>query len=219
MRHFNPEEWADFARQRVRRDLDIQMQDHLESGCTACIQTLQTWLEVLEVSVGLDMHSPPDEGARFVKALHHAFPSEMLDKLQLSVARLVYPSLREFAPEGLRSADPARRHLLFQRDSLLLDLHLETLPDSGRISMAGQLLDPIEHNGRYSGRTVSLLSEQIERAKTVTNQFGEFHLEFDPSEDLMLVVQLERESLLVTPLPRFTPAASAAGGAFHFPTE
>ena len=47
----------------------------------------------------------------------------------------------------------------------------------------------------------------------------EFHLEFDPSEDLMLVVQLERESLLVTPLPRFTPAASAAGGAFHFPTE
>jgi hypothetical protein len=212
MTHFSPEDWAGFALQKIARDLDTRMQDHLDSGCASCLQALETWLGVLEVSSGLDIYSPPEHGVRFLRAIHHAFSPEILSKLQLSVARLVFPAFREQAPEGVRNAGARRRHLLFQRDNLLLDVHIEVLPETGMVSMAGQLMDPIEHNGRYSGRAVLLLSERIEWARAVTNQFGEFHFEFDPAEDLMLVVQLEEESLLVTPLPRFVLAASAGAG-------
>lgn len=219
MTHFSPEEWADFARQRVAPELESRMQEHLESGCELCVQTLQTWLGVLEVASALNIYSPPESGVRFVKALYSAFPPQRMRNVRLEVSRLIFPSGEIPLVEGMRSAEGARRHFLFQRDNLLLDVHVESRPESGAVSLAGQILNPVESKTPLGGRQVSLLAETSEIARSVTNQFGEFHLEFQPAEDLMLVVTLENDAMLVTPLPAFALAASAAGSGLEFSPE
>ena len=55
------------------------------------------------------------------------------------------------------------------------------------------------------------MRQDTELARGVTNQFGEFHLEFTPAEDVTLVIDLEGESLQVKPLPSFSPATAPPG--------
>ena len=218
MTHFGPEAWADFARRNLPPDDELRMQEHLESGCLGCVETLNVWLGVLEVAAGLNVYSPPERGLRFIKALYRAFPSQRPASSHVDVARLVIPALTP-APEGIRSAEAARRHFVFQRGNVLLDVQIDLDPETGEISLAGQLIDPIIHNGRYSGRTVTLLSEDAEVVRTETNEFGEFHMEFGVAADLMLVIQLEAESLLVTPLPSFVLAPTKPGSGIELLTE
>jgi hypothetical protein len=211
MTHFAPEAWADFARRNLTAAEEMRMQEHLESGCRACVETLQIWLGVLEVATGLNVHNPPDRGLRFVKALYRAFPPSQLNRGRVDVARLVIPSGITFA-DGLR-ASARQRHFVFQRGNVLLDVQIDLDPHTGAISLAGQLMDPIAPSGRFGAKRVTLLSEDAELAQAETNAFGEFHLEFAAATDLVLVIQLEPESMLVTPLPSFVlgPTMSGSG--------
>jgi len=206
MSHFEIEQWADFARRNLPPHEETSMQEHLESGCSRCVETLQTWLGVLEVATGLNMFTPPEGGLRFLRALYRAFPPTA--SRQVDVSRLVLPAYAQ--AEGVRSA-PGRRHFMFQRDNVLLDLQVEQVPDTPSLSMAGQVQDPISPSDRFGGRLVCLLAEESEVAHTYTNTFGEFEVEFVPAGDLMLVIHLEAKALLVTPLPSFALAASLPG--------
>jgi hypothetical protein len=219
MIHFTPEEWADFARQRVSRECEAFMQDHLEAGCDVCVHTLQLWLGVLEVASTLNIHNPPESGVRFAKALYRVVSPQASRDLRVEVARLVFPTFHDMIAQGVRAADFYKRHFLFQRGELLLDVQIELRPETGMVSMAGQLLDPLQPSSRFGERQVSLVCESAELARAVTNQFGEFHLEFKPAEDVMLVINLESESLLVTPLPPFVLSTTPPGSGLELATE
>jgi hypothetical protein len=117
------------------------------------------------------------------------------------LARLIEPAVLDLAAEGVRAVEFYRRHFLFQRGGLLLDVQIEFQPDSGWISLAGQILDPRQPSSKFGDRLVTLMSDNAELARAVSNQFGEFHMEFRPAENVMLVINLEGDSLLVTPLP------------------
>jgi hypothetical protein len=216
MTHFGPEAWADFARRNLPAEEEHRMQEHLESGCRDCVQTLQIWLGVLEVATGLNVYHPPDRGLRFVKALYRTLPDGP-SSARVDVARLVIPAAN-MAGDGIRTSGP-QRHFVFQRGNVLLDVQIELNPESGGISLAGQLMDPISPNSRFAGRRVTLLREDAELARTETNQFGEFHFEIDVAADLMLVIQLEAEAMLVTPLPSFVLDATTSGSGLEVFTE
>src|SRR5258708_39227646 len=119
---------------------------------------------------------------------------------------MVFPVGEEPVPKGTRADEFSRRHFLFQRDNLVLDVHVEVEPGSGRISMAGQIMDAVAPSVRFADRPVILMSGKTEMVNTSTNQFGEFHLEFERADDLMLVIHLEEDSVLVTPLPSLVTA-------------
>jgi hypothetical protein len=217
MTHFGPEAWADFARRNLAPDVEVRMQEHLESGCSACVQTLHVWLGVLEVATGLNLYSPPDGGLHFLKALYRAFPPQKAPS-QVDVPRLV-PSPMVPALEGIRGAAQSEsRHFVFQRGNVLLDVQIERNPQSSEISMAGQLIDPAARDGAFADRRVTLLTEEAELTRTETNQFGEFHVEFLAASDLMLVIHLEAESMLVIPLPSFL-LTKFGNGTSELPTE
>ena len=182
------------------------MQVHLESGCVSCARTFQVWLSVLEVAAGLDTYTPPERGVRFVKALYHVCPPRKTTNLRLAVSRMVFPAGAGAIPTGLRADEFSRRHFLFQRDNLVLDVHVEVAPGSRRISMAGQIMDTVAPSVRFADRPVILMSGKTEMVKASTNQFGEFHLEIEPADDLMLVIHLGEDSVLVTPLPSLVTA-------------
>jgi len=206
MTHFGLEASADFARRNLPPAEELSMQDHLDSGCRDCVEALQVWLGVLEVATGLDVYSPPEGGLGFVKALYRAFPPSHGETGRIDVARLVIPT-GATAVEGLRGTT-GPRHFVFQRGNVLLDVEIDVDQESGAISLAGQLMDPIAPGSRFSERSVIVLSEDAEVARTETNAFGEFHLGFSAVGDLILVIQLEPGSMLVTPLPSFVIATT-----------
>jgi hypothetical protein len=205
MTHFGPEAWADFARRNLSPEDEHRMQEHLESGCRGCVQTLHLWLGVLDVATGLNVYNPPERGLRFMKALYRAFPPQRCAGSRFDVTRLVLPPFLP-ATEGVRSTEPAHRHFVFQRGNVLLEIDIDLHPDSGEISMAGQLMDPVAPASRFDDRLVTLLSENSELVHTHTNQFGEFQMEFHSAADLLLVIHLEAQAVLVTPLPSFVLA-------------
>ena len=207
MSHFGLEQWADFARRNLPAHQETSMQEHLESGCSRCVEALQVWLGVLEVATSLNVFTPPEGGVGFLRALYRAFPPG--PSRHVNVSRLVLPAFAD--ADGVRTASAAGRHFMFQRDNVLLDVHVEQSPESAALSMAGQIQDPVSPNPRFSGRRVSLLTEEAELGQTYTNSFGEFQIEFAPAGDLMLVIHLEAEALLVTPLPSFALAATLPG--------
>src|ERR1051326_5583012 len=218
MSHYTPEQWADFARRNLASEDELKMEQHLESGCAACVQTLKIWLGVLEVATGLNLYTPPDDGVHFIKALYRALPLQKSAEGRVDVVHLLLPAFARGA-EGVRSPGAKHRHFVFQRENVLLDVQIELRPDTGKTSMAGQILDPVTPSGRFAARSALLLSEEEELAKATTNEFGEFQLEFAAASDLMLVIHLDPEALLVTPIPAFVLAASAPGSGLEMLTE
>jgi len=219
MAHFTTEEWADFARKRVTPECESRMQAHLEAGCSACVDTMQVWLKVMEAASSLNAYNPPEGSVRLAKSLYHVVPPQAARNRRVEVVHLLFPAFPVLLAEGLRAAELSNRHFLFQRGDLLLDVQVDLRPESGRASLAGQLMDPVQPSNKFVERTIALMRENTELARAVTNQFGEFHMEFTPAEDVVLVIDLESESLLVTPLPSFVPATAPPGSEIDLMTE
>lgn len=141
-------------------------------------------------------------GVPYDQPLYHPAPSGWPETLPpLRMARLVFSTLGEPLREGVRGAEAATCHLLFEEGNWLLDLHFKPQAESNLISVAGQILERRQSEPSYAGFTVAILREKVELARTTTNQFGEFQLEFSPADDLLLTVVLEDRSILASELP------------------
>jgi hypothetical protein len=117
--------------------------------------------------------------------------------LNLIVARLTRVSA--WAVAGVRAAGPSLGHFIFQREDLLLDLQFRAKDDS--VFLLGQILDAADQGARYGHSEVKLMSEADMVAQTATNEFGEFEMQYALQPNLLLVIELEGKTYLVTPLP------------------
>ncbi len=199
--HYSLEEWTDFARNRASAETAARMQRHLDEGCAACAQVLGMWRSVLEVASRQTGFQVPESGVQSAKALYRIARPERADSLPVRLARLVFSSSGEPLRDGVRGAAAATSHLLFEESNRLLDLHMK--PDAGRslVSVAGQILDRAHPDHVYQNSIVTILRQNDELARTATNEFGEFQLEFSLGGNLMLTVNLEGEAVLVSVLP------------------
>lgn len=196
--HFSSEEWADFARCRMAPERLSRMEQHLERGCKTCLETLQIWNGVLVAAAREEAFKPPETALRCAKALYSAFRPQPARRFSLSIAHMVrFP---QTALQGVRGTGPAG-HLLFREGPLQLDIQLKTRSDSEAVAMIGQLMDS-EHSDRcYGNRPVAVMREEAVLAQTTTNNFGEFLLEFKADEGLLLMIELENTSYLVSHIP------------------
>ena len=104
-------------------------------------------------------------------------------------------------------AGASTSHLLFEEGNYLLDLHIKPEEERGIVSVAGQILDRAESLRVYANSSVTVLRQMEELARTTTNELGEFQLEFPPDDNLMLTVNLEGKSVLVSALPGLNPVS------------
>lgn len=198
--HFNLGEWADFGRGRVQPEDRSRMERHLDQGCPECTRTLELWKGVLDAASREGAFDPPHDVLRCAKALYSAFPAERLRGLSLRVARLAH--LGQQALEGVRSASgPTATHLLLREGSLLLDLRVQPKPASDSVSVMGQVVDSVQVDARLQNRAVSVVRASKALARTATNEFGEFQMEFEPGEDRLLMIELPNNSCLIARLP------------------
>ncbi|HEY2934587.1 MAG TPA: hypothetical protein VGK99_22855 [Acidobacteriota bacterium] len=109
----------------------------------------------------------------------------------MSVARLIFDSLRQPAPAGLRNSRRPARQALYRAGNFLIDTRVDSESESNRISLAGQVLNSARPHRRIRASSIFLVREKKLVARTVTNQFGEFHLDFEGGSGLRLLVEIE----------------------------
>jgi hypothetical protein len=195
--HFTLEEWADFVRGQVGPESRKRMQDHLDQGCRMCAQVVDLWRSVMDVGRREKKFQPLGSDIQWAKTLFAIFPPAKAAGLKLLIARLACSS--ELALEGVRGYGPSLGHFIFQKEDLMLDLQFRAA--GSVVAMVGQVLDSADQGARYGYTTVKVMTEEGVVAQTTTNEFGEFRLEYSLQPNLLLVIELEGTTRLVTPLP------------------
>lgn len=120
----------------------------------------------------------------------------------MQVAQLIFDSFRLPLPIGVRGSPEPGRQLAYQHQNKIVDLLIEPREETGRVSLAGQVMGAGMRKGENSGLPVLLIDRMQTLARTATNQFGEFQLEFDVVENLGLQIRLGEGSWASIPLGR-----------------
>jgi hypothetical protein len=202
MKHFSPEQWADYVRSAIPEAQKKTMQRHLQSGCRNCNRIARMWAEVHKLMLEEGKYSPPDSVVRFVKG-HYALgrPRRKLSRAT-QVAQLIFDSFRQPLPAGIRSSQGTARHLVLRAGSMLVDMRLEPAHQSFPASLAGQVLDHSNPEHMIGNVPVTVRSPRKIITSTATNQFGEFQVELsmERSSNLRLDIGVDVRSPIVIPL-------------------
>jgi DNA-binding NtrC family response regulator len=131
----------------------------------------------------------------------HGLPSRYLQP-----ARMIFDSMKSAPPQGLRSLSTSIRQFVYQHESITIDILLETAQGSGRLLLAGQVLSASSDVAAQAGLPVLLINEARTVARTTTDKFGEFNLEFESAESASLEIRLVERLWVSIPLST-TPKA------------
>jgi CheY-like chemotaxis protein len=129
---------------------------------------------------------------------------------RMAIPRIIFDSFRSpMTTAGVRSLSLGARLLAYQHKSTVIDLAIKFLEGSGRISLAGQVLDA-ERESMNDGLSVLLVSGLATLARTATSKFGEFQLVFESAENVSLEIRLDERSWVLVPLGKIGRAGANA---------
>jgi len=149
----------------------------------------QIWRERLLQDLWSTLNSLPKQSSVFRRVIYSA--------------RLIFDSFLQPALAGIRSSQLAGRRVVYQADSLMVDLLLEQpQTDSRRISLVGQLLDSAKPKRQLDILSVALQGRKGPIAVASTNKFGEFHFEFGLQRNVNLEIETTADQWISVVLPR-----------------
>jgi hypothetical protein len=209
MRHFDLGEWADFARDLVKQEQQVAMQNHLHSGCKECGKVLSMWRRVQEIGQRSAHYEPPAVVVKSIKGIYVIYGARAPEPKKTTIAQLLFDSFHSPCVEGIRSAGPSLRQLLYGTDGYRIDLQIESQENSEKMALVGQVLNSRDPGNTVSAAPVTIVKGQKVRALGVTNRFGEFHVECEVERGLQLRVRLPQE---IVSLPVFELSARKADG-------
>jgi hypothetical protein len=201
MKHFTTEEWIDFANQVVSGSKKREMTEHLEKGCTRCEETVSIWQGVRRTAGSVKKYEVPEPALRIAKA---AFAGANVGQQRggsASGLELLFDSFLRPAQAGARgSGHSGTRQMLYRAEPYQIDLHIEAKPGENRIVVIGQLLDTRQPDTPGGNVPVVISNLRGNAVHTVTNEFGEFREELQPSGDLELMITGENGKAVVISL-------------------
>jgi hypothetical protein len=190
-RHFDITEWADYARNLAPPEQQGQMLAHLAAGCIKCGKIEQLFLKFAKVCAREGAYQIPESTERQVKALISIGREPRRSPLQRMFASLVYDSLNDPQPVGVRGTHQISRQVLFHAGEYSVDLRFEHEKGSASMVLVGQISNQNAPEDPMAHLPVILLAGQRELARSMSNSFGEFQMEYVPDTDLRLLVPLE----------------------------
>jgi DNA-binding NarL/FixJ family response regulator len=117
-------------------------------------------------------------------------------------ARLVQDSFLQPLYAGVRSLQPlSARRLLYESGSLMADLSLEPQENSQLITLAGQVLDAGQPERQLASLSLVLQGQAGPIAVATTNEFGEFHFDFDSEPGVTLEIGIKANHWVSLELP------------------
>jgi hypothetical protein len=189
VKHFSEQVWTDFVRGVGPSKKNGEIEGHIAGGCAQCVAAVGMWKKVYSIAANEPRFMPPDHAVRMVKVEFAA--SQTQQPSLWTLARLVFDSLSQPLTVGVRSGASESRQLVFDAEGTMVDLVLDTRPQSGTISLVGQVVDKGEAKVAPRQVSVILWTETGQPlAETSANEFGEFQLEFAAQERLRLSVEI-----------------------------
>jgi hypothetical protein len=119
------------------------------------------------------------------------------------IASLTYDSAADLRPAGARAHRPSSRQMLYEAEDFCIDLRVDQEPDSIKMTLVGQVANRTNPEFPLTRLPVRILSSEKVVAKTASNEFGEFSLDYSPRPDLRLCVSIADAGIrLEVPLQR-----------------
>lgn len=185
MKHYKLVRWADYARNLVSPEERAEMEAHLE-GCALCRRRSGTFEKIVPIANAEARLVVSEAEVRSAKAIFVLQLPERVSILPRLRSALLFDSFREPLPAGVRSQHRVTRQTLYHAGEYSLDLRLEHEWGSRRVILVGQIASRTEPDKAMAGVPVSLLSGNRVLARAVSNQFGEFSLDYVPQGHLQL---------------------------------
>jgi hypothetical protein len=198
--HFQPEDWVDLARGILSPSKASQMQTHLKEGCDGCLRSSVVWRTVVELCSREADYYPPDSIVRAAKSAYIPEDSWKWLPAVAQFAKLMFDSVREPAPVGIRSKT-AERHMIHEAEPFVIDLRLESDPARKRMFLMGQILNSRDPNGTASRVDIVLLNGDELIKKTLANQLGEFNMEVATEGNQQLFINIRGQRAIGIALP------------------
>jgi hypothetical protein len=161
--------------------------------------------EILELIERYDLSHLPQEKvlSRLWSTLEDLVVSPTLCKVaprNIQVARLLFDSFLTPSLAGVRSLHTSGRHFSYEHNNITIDVLVDVQPGSERISLMGQVLDSTRPQARKENLAVVLTAKSGTLARTTTNRWGEFNLQFQFAENVSLEIRMGERSWISVPL-------------------
>ena len=190
---YEPGAWVDLARGLLDSKTCQQMTAHLDAGCDECGELARFFVEVARRATADAACKVPDYAVQNIRAIYSLQRPEEVRLLPRTIARLVYDSFREPLLAGVRSQQHTAHQLMYVAGHYSVDLRLEHERGSAQVRLIGQIANQ-ERAAGVPEVPVFLLSRNLVVAKTATNKFGEFALEYAPCKGLRLFAPIPQEN-------------------------
>jgi hypothetical protein len=203
MKHYETERWVDFARGLLAERERSAMGAHLAAGCNRCRKRAELLSELATLAHAEAEYEPPPQALEQALALYA--PPRRSEGLATILARLVYDSMRDPLPAGVRSSDRPSQ-ALYEAGDYLVDLHVNRERSTReqaapRMVLVGQLGHARDPERRLARTEVVLRAGRRVAARGSCNELGEFHVEYEPGPELTLEIPVA-EGRIELPLPR-----------------
>ncbi len=185
MKHIAQERLAEFVRESLPQADAAAIREHLDA-CSECTQIVGLFRDVVRVGADEAAYEPPAGIVQIAKAY---FATQQNRAPQPNSAfELLFDSLAQPVAAGARATVASARQLLYRVGTVYVDMRVDSENNSDRAALVGQMLDSAHPNHPVSGVPVVLLDGRKNVASTISNNNGEFHLEFDLKSNLRLSV-------------------------------
>lgn len=199
MEHYSAEAWRDFLQGVTSDELSAAMREHLRSGCQKCLSIERALVRRLVDHPKMRASPAPPE-----RRASDVFDAILCGEVP-RFARKVFDSVLQPSPSGFReSSHPAAskvHQLLYDAAPYLLDLRLDLERSPLHLLLTGQLVRSSGHPRSLQGLAVALIHGRDALLQTATNRFGEFQIEYQAGQDLVLGVQVGRQEVVCVALP------------------
>ncbi|MBZ5508750.1 MAG: hypothetical protein LAO78_25085 [Acidobacteriia bacterium] len=190
-RHFDITEWADYVRNAVPDEQRERMLAHLEYGCSKCERVKELLSRFAAICTREAAYQIPRAAEQQVKAMISMVKSPRQSALQRIWASLIYDSMNDPQPVGVRGTHQINRQVLFHAGDYSVDLRFEHEKGSASMVLVGQIANQKVPDEILANLPVILVAGNREVTRSISNTFGEFQLEYVPESDLRLLVPLE----------------------------
>jgi hypothetical protein len=193
LKHYDETKWIDFARGLITGAARKAMQAHLDAGCERCRRVLALFRAAVEVVASDARWEVPDHVLHSARAIFALQRPEKVQILPRIPARLVYDSFREPLPVGMRGQHRISRQALYEAGDYSVDLRLEHERGSSQMTLVGQIANRKRPECDMGNIPVLLMSGKSVLGRALSNTFGEFQMEYQPSQHLRLYVPVEEQ--------------------------
>jgi Putative zinc-finger len=209
MKHFAAENLAEYARGMLSMAQAEEIKHHLDA-CEKCLKASEIWRAVVEIGQKEKHYQPTNGAIRRVEAAFRAIHnSKQLHGMQ---ARLIFDSMIEALPVGVRNSMAASRQLQYEAGPSLIDIVLNRPgSESAPIFLTGQIATPDDSAKTVTGFEVFLLRGQRLAAQTMISDEGEFQFQIAAGKNWKLLFEREDGQVIHLSLPSLLRRRPKAG--------